>query len=110
MENKELEIDYKEFLEAVLDGKCVMFVDSSSTAKDIKFIPVIYTKYGIKNVWFLFKRLGFRLDRKKYGAVCPYKYYLDKHSIMEEFFRRAKEAGLDVPNDSDSYYYHVHEF
>lgn len=110
MENKELMVDYKEFLEAVLDGKCVMFVDSSSTAKNIKFIPVIYTKCGIKNVWFLFKRLGFKLDLKKYDVVCPYKYVLDKHSIMEELFRRAKEAGLDVPNDSDSYYNHVHEF
>lgn len=110
MENKELEIDYKEFLDAVLDGKCVLFVDSSSTAKNIEFIPVIYTKHGIKNVWFLFKRLGFKFDLRKLLVVCPHKYYMDRHSIMEEFFRRANEKGLDVPNDSDSCYYHVHEF
>lgn len=110
MKDKELEIDYNEFLDAVLDAKCIMFVDSSSTAKNIKFIPVIYTKYGIKNVWFLFNRLGFILDLKKLLVVCPHKYFMDRHSIMDEFFRRAKEKGLDVPNDSDSYYYHIHEF
>jgi hypothetical protein len=107
---KELEIDYDEFMNAVLDAKCVMFVDSSSTAKNIKFIPVIYTKCGIKNVWFLFKRLGFKLDLDGLHVVCPRKYVFDKHSIMEEFFRRANEAGLVVPNDRYSYYYHVREF
>lgn len=107
---EELEIDYDEFLNAVLDGKCVMFVDSSSTAKNIKFTPVIYTGYGIRNVWFLFKRLGFKLDLKKLLVVCPRKFVVDKNSIMDEFFKRAKEAGLDVPTDSNSYYYHVQEF
>ena len=106
---KELEIDYDEFLNAVMDAKCVMFVDSSSTAKDIKFTPVIYTKYGIRNVWFLFKRLGFKLDLEKLLVVCPRKYVMDKNSIMDEFFKRANEAGLDVPTDSNSYYYHVQE-
>lgn len=66
---KKLEIDYDEFLNAVLDAKCVMFVDSSSTAKKIKFTPVIYTNYGIRNVWFLFKRLGFKLDLGKLLVV-----------------------------------------
>lgn len=107
---KELEIDYDEFLNAVLDGKCVMFVDSSSTAQSIKFEPVIFTKYGIRNVWFLFKRLGFKLDLEKLLVVCPRKFVMDKNSIMDEFFKRANEAGLDVPTDSDSYYYHVDEF
>ena len=107
---KELEIDYDEFLNAVLDAKCVMFVDSSSTAQSIKFAPVIFTNYGIKNVWFLFKRLGFKLDLEKLLVVCPHKYVSNKHSIMDEFFKRAKEAGLDVPTDSDSFYYHVREF
>ena len=110
MEDKELQIDYNEFLNAVLDGKCVMFVDSSSTEKNIKFTPVIYTKYGIGNVWFLFKRLGFKLDLKKLLVVCPRKFVVDKNSIMDEFFKHAKKAGLDVPTDSDSYYYHVQEF
>lgn len=107
---KELEIDYNEFLNAVLDGKCVMFVDSSSTAKNIKFTPVIYTGYGIINVWSLFNRLGFKLDLEKALVVCPRKYVMDENSIMDEFFKRAKEAGLDVPTGSDSYYYHVHAF
>ena len=107
---KELEIDYNEFLNAVLDGKCVMFVDSSSTAKNIKFTPVIYTGYGIRNVWFLFKRLGFKIKNEKALVVCPRKYVMDENSIMDEFFKRAKEAGLDVPTGSDSYYYHVHAF
>ncbi len=110
MENKELQIDYNEFLNAVLNGECVMFVDSSSTAKDIKFLPVIHTNSGIRNVWFLFKRLGFKLDLEKLLVVCPHKYVSNKHSIMDEFFKRAKEAGLDVPTDSDSFYYHVHAF
>lgn len=90
MENKELQIDYNEFLNAVLDGKCVMFVDSSSTAKNIKFTPVIYTNYGIRNVWFLFKRLGFRLDLGNLLVVCPRKYVMNKNSIMEEFFKSCK--------------------
>lgn len=107
---KELEIDYDEFLNAVLNAKCVIFVDSSSTTKNIKFTPVIYTKYGIRNVWFLFKRLGFRLDLEKLLVVCPRKFVMDKNSIMDEFFKRAKDAGLDVPTDSNSYYYHVQEF
>lgn len=107
---KELQIDYDEFLNAVLDAKCVMFVDSSSTAQNIKFTPVIYTKYGIRNVWFLFKRLGFKLDLEKLLVVCPSKFVEDKNSIMDEFFKRAKEVGLDVPTDSNSYYYHVQEF
>jgi len=106
---KELEIDYDEFLNAVLDAKCVMFVDSSSTAQSIKFAPVIFTNYGIRNVWFLFKRLGFKLDLEKLLVVCPRKFVVDKNSIMDEFFKRAKEAGLDVPTDSNSYYYHVQE-
>ena len=110
MEDKELMIDYNEFMEAVLDAKCVMFVDSSSTAKNIKFIPVIYTKYGIKNVWFLFKRLGFKIDLKKYLVICPQKYFFAKRSIMERFFKLAKEAGLKVPKDSDTYCDHVSEF
>ena len=110
MEDKELQIDYNEFLNAVLDAKCVMFVDSSSTAQSIKFAPVIFTNYGIKNVWFLFKRLGFKLDLGKLLVVCPRKFIMDKNSIMDEFFKRAKEAGLDVPTDSNSYYYHVQEF
>ena len=107
---KELEIDYEEFLDAVLNAKCVMFVDSSSTAKNIKFTPVIYTGYGIINVWPLFNRLGFTLDLETLLVVCPHKYVTDEHSIMDEFFKRAKDAGLDVPTDSDSYYYHVHAF
>jgi len=107
---KELEIDYDEFLNAVLDAKCVMFVDSSSTAQSVKFTPVIFTKCGIKNVWFLFKRLGFKLDLEKLLVVCPRKFVVDKNSIMDEFFKHAKKAGLDVLTDSGSYYYHVQEF
>lgn len=91
---KELEIDYDEFLNAVLDAKCVMFVDSSSMAKEIKFTPVIYTNYGTRNVWFLFKRLGFKLDLGKLLVVCPRKFFMDKNSIMDEFFKRAKDAVL----------------
>jgi calcineurin-like phosphoesterase len=107
---KELEIDYDEFLNAVLDAKCMMFVDSSSTAKNIKFTPVIYGKNGFQNMWFLFKSLGFKYDLKKKLVICPHTWCVDKHSIIDEFFKRAKEAGFDVPTDSNSYYYHVQEF
>ena len=96
MEDKELQIDYNEFLNAVLDGKCVMFVDSSSTAKNIKFTAAIYTGYGIRNVWFLFERLGFKLDLKKLLVVCPRKYVVDKNSIMDEFFKQKTAYEITV--------------